>query len=73
MDLDHIPLVAPTPPQVSNFEDPSGYQSTFVAVSTICLSLMIPFAALRMYSKAWIVRSFGWDDGKFVEELEIIC
>lgn len=71
MDLDHIPLGAPTPPQVSNFVDPPTYTSTLVGVSTICLSLMIPFAALRLYSKAWIVRSFGWDDGNFVDQLEI--
>ena len=38
-----------------------------VAISTICLILIIPLAALRMYSKIRIVRSFGWDDGGSIQ------
>ena len=69
MDLDHIPLVAPTPPHVSNFVDPPTFTTTLVVVSALCLALMIPFAALRLYCKAFIVRSFGWDDGGFKVKL----
>lgn len=64
LDPSHIPLVPPIPPQVSNFVDPPTLGTTIIAISILCLALMLPFAALRMYSKAWIVRSLGWDDGK---------
>ena len=68
MDLDHIPVVAPTHPQVSNFVDPPTLTTTLVVVSTLCLVLMLPFAALRLYCKAFILRSFGWDDGELKNE-----
>ena len=64
MDLNHIPLAPPTPPQISNFDDPVTLAHAIQAVSVVCLSLMIPFALIRIYSKAWIVKSFGWEDGQ---------
>ena len=63
MDLDPVPLEPPEPPQVSNVADPPTIAGTIVAISTICLTLMITLAVLRMYSKVWILRSFGWEDG----------
>ena len=69
LDSDHIPLVTPTPPEVSNFANPSTLRPMLITVSTVCLSVMIPFAALRTYSKIRIVRSFGWDDGMATDEL----
>lgn len=67
MDLDHVPLGPPTPPQVSNFVNPPTLAPTIIAISTICLAVMIPFAIIRMYSKAWIVKAFWWDDCRFIK------
>ena len=64
MDLDHTPLTPPKAPQVSNFVNPETLAPVIVAVSTVCLTLMLPIAALRFYVKAWVVRSIWWDDGK---------
>ena len=71
MDLDHIPVAAPPPPQVSNFVDPPTLTITLVVISALCLVLMIPFAAIRLYCKAFIVRSFGWDDGALKFKLRL--
>lgn len=65
MDLDHIPLEPPIPPQVSNFVDPPTLGTTIIAISTVCLTLMVPFAVLRVYSNVWIMKSWWWDDCKF--------
>ena len=66
MDPNHIPLVPPVPPQVSNFVNPPTLGPTIIAISVLCLVFMLPMAVMRMYSKIWIVRSFGWDDGELM-------
>ena len=64
MDLDHIPLSPPPRLQTSNFVDPPTLSTTLIAIGTSCLSLVVPFMAMRIYTKACIVRSIGWDDGE---------
>ena len=65
MDLEHIALSPPPRFQNSNFVDPPTLSSILIAISTACLSLVVPFTAMRIYTKACIVRSVGWDDGEF--------
>jgi hypothetical protein len=67
MDPDHVPLSPPTPPQVSNFVNPATLAPTIIAISTICLAVMIPFVIIRIYSKARIVKALWWDDGQFIK------
>ena len=33
-----------------------------IIVCTISLSLMLPIACIRFYSRIWLTRSFGWED-----------
>ena len=58
------PVQPPPPGQLSNFKDP---ESRGPAVATVCylfISVMWPICFLRLYSKVWILRKPGWDDGK---------
>lgn len=60
----NIPSTPPPPGVTSNFKNPEskGYES--IIITTICLSLMTPVFALRLYSKFFVTRSLGWDDCK---------
>lgn len=62
----NIPSTPPPPGVTSNFTNPEskGYES--IITTTICLSLVAPVFALRLYSKAFVTRSFGWDDCKSI-------
>ena len=71
MDLNHTPLSPPPHFHSSNFVDPPTLSTTLIAISTACLSLTVPFTAMRLYTKACIVRSVGWDDGEFATLIEI--
>lgn len=65
--LSHIPVGAPPPGVIPNFENPPSEAKLIIIISTICLCFMIPIALIRVYSRIWITRSFGWDDGKSAE------
>lgn len=65
--LSHIPAGVPPPGVISNFENPQSEAKLIIIISTICLCFMIPIARIRVYSRIWITRSFGWDDGKSAE------
>ena len=60
-----FPLGPPPPGQLSNFKDPETRGPAIVAVCYVSLALMWPIFLSRLYTKVFILRQFGWDDGKF--------
>lgn len=56
------PLAIPPPGQSSNFNDLGSRGPAVVVVCCIFMSLMWPIFLSRIYSKLFILRSFGWDD-----------
>lgn len=58
------PVEIPPPGQSSNFNDPKSRGPATAAVCYIFVSLMWPILFSRLYSKVFILRKFGWDDGK---------
>ena len=62
--LDDYPLQPPPSGQTSNFIDPESRGPVIVAVCCAVVSLMWLILLLRLFSKAWIIRKVGWDDGK---------
>ena len=62
--LENYPLLPPAPGQTSNFNNPESRGPAFVILCSVFIGLMWPILTLRLYSKAWLIRSFGWDDGK---------
>ena len=73
MDLAHTPLQAPPPGVIPNFTNPPSQGVGLIVVSAICYSLMLPLVALRVYSRNWINRSFGLDDGRYLSMLFLLC
>ena len=61
--VDDYPLQPPPPGQSSNFIDPKSRGPAVVAVCCTFISLMWLFFLLRLYSKTWVIRKVGWDDG----------
>ena len=58
------PVGPPPPGQLSNFKDPESRGPAVAAVCYMFISIMWPICFLRLYSKVWILRKPGWDDGK---------
>ena len=58
------PLEIRTRGQSSNFNDPGSRGPAIVAVCYVSMSLMWPIFLSRLYSKVFILRNFGLDDGK---------
>lgn len=52
----------PAPGVISNFKDPESHAYEGIVATSVCLSLMMPFFAMRMYSRA--SRNLGGDDCK---------
>lgn len=61
--LENIPVYPPPPGVTPNFVDPVNRAPIFVAFTAICLAIMWPIFLVRLYTKTWVLRSFGWDDG----------
>ena len=58
-----LPFLPSPPGQMSNFENPSTQALVIILVCSLCLALMWPLFLLTMYSKAWVTRALGWEDG----------
>lgn len=68
IDYENVPIATPAPGVIPNFVNPETRAPAVVAIAVVCLSLMWPISLLRLYTKIWINRSFGWDDGEFLEK-----
>jgi hypothetical protein len=64
MDLANTPLFPPPPGVVSNFVNPENRGGILIAVSAVCLALLLIFVPLRLYTRIRITQSFGLDDGE---------
>ena len=62
--LQDYPLQPPPPGQSSNFDDPVSRGPAIRAICYAFIVLMWPFVFLRLYSKLYVIRKPGWDDGK---------
>ena len=57
----------PPPPGVTpNFVDPPSQDAVIIAVHAVLLALATLFVSMRGLLRAFVLRSFGWDDGKLV-------
>jgi hypothetical protein len=61
--MDNTPLQLPPTGVNSNFENPETRAPLVIALTVVCLVLMWPTFLMRLYTKLWIMRSFGLDDG----------
>ena len=52
----------PPPGVVPNFINPPSEQPVIITVQVLCLVSSTAFVAARVYTKARILRTLGWDD-----------
>ncbi|MCJ1455532.1 hypothetical protein MMC28_005887, partial [Mycoblastus sanguinarius] len=57
-----LPGLQPPPGVVSNFTNPGGYQPTIIGTLTACLTIATTFTAVRLYNKAFLVKSIALED-----------
>ena len=55
-------LIPPPPGVAPNLDHPASLKHSMVVANAICLTLACVSVALRLWTRAIIVRSLGWDD-----------
>ncbi|KAI9375556.1 hypothetical protein BJX61DRAFT_549254 [Aspergillus egyptiacus] len=60
--LELQPAVPPPPGVESNFDDPPSRQPAIIAMLAVFVSLMLLAVLVRVYARARILKSWGWDD-----------
>ena len=58
------PVIAPPPGIVPNLESPVSRASEIYVAASVCLPLIVLFAAARFYAKVAILKKWTWDDGE---------
>ncbi|MCJ1285460.1 hypothetical protein MMC26_004800 [Xylographa opegraphella] len=60
--LSSVPALAPPPGVESQFVDPQNQTLSFLLVTSILFGVMTIFFVNRIYTKAFIIRKYTWDD-----------
>ncbi|KAL8707500.1 MAG: hypothetical protein Q9220_007490 [cf. Caloplaca sp. 1 TL-2023] len=56
------PIIPPPPGETANLKDPYSLRGYDALTQTICLAITTILISIRLYTKARILRSVGWDD-----------
>jgi hypothetical protein len=62
--FENYPLQPPPVGQTSDFINPETRGPAVIILCSVFVGIMWPLFMLRLYSKVWVIRKFGWDDGK---------
>ncbi|MCJ1437582.1 hypothetical protein MMC27_006969 [Xylographa pallens] len=60
--LSNVPALAPPPGIESDFINPQNQSLSFLLVTSILFGIMTIFFLNRIYTKAFIIRKYTWDD-----------
>ena len=63
-DLSKVALQEPPPGVEQNLVNPESTANTAIAVTVLFTILMFVFVCMRMYTKLFVSRAWGWDDCK---------
>ena len=58
------PIRAPPPGVVANLAHPESRAFEIYVAASVCLPLILLFAAMRFYAKVAILKRWTWDDGE---------
>jgi hypothetical protein len=61
-DLTKIPAAPPPPGVKSNFNNPDNYKTQNIILHSIVLSLVTLAVLMRVYTRAFVKKTFGVDD-----------
>ena len=67
--LSTIPALPPPPGEESNFTNGETLGNVVIIVNSVFLVLMLIAITIRLYTKAFIIRSLWWDDCKIIQQL----
>ena len=56
------PGLAPPHGVIPNFIHPSGQQGVIIAANAICVAIATISLLIRMYTKVFLVKRYGWED-----------
>ena len=62
IDPNTTPALQPPPGVLPNFNDPYNTDSTINGTLGICIAISSIFVLLRLYTKLYIIRKYGWED-----------
>lgn len=57
-----LPALPPPPGISSKFIDPVTRAPAFVITCAVCITLMVICVTVRVYTKLYITKTWGWDD-----------
>ena len=57
-----LPSVPPPPGVTANLKNPESLQRWDVLTQSVCLTVATTLVAIRVYTKARVLKSLGWDD-----------
>ena len=61
--LSEVPALAPPHGVVPNFIDPESRAPGVIMALGIITAIMLIFVILRMYTKSFVTKAIGWEDG----------
>ena len=66
-DLSKVPALAPPHGVCPNFIEPASRASGLRQYLAIVTAITLAFVMLRMYTKLFVTKAIGWDDGKQIQ------
>lgn len=66
LDLSKIPAYPPPDGMVSNFINPTTLAPAIIITSSVMVAIMVLCVVARMYAKAYVTHTVGWDDCEFL-------
>ena len=66
----NLPITTAPPGQTANLVNPSDISYEVYIAAGVCLPLIIGFASLRYWAKAFIVKKWTWDDCEYGQNNE---
>lgn len=67
------PVIPPPPGRITNLINPESRASGIYVAASICLPLIVLFAAMRFYAKVAILKKWTWDDGETRSRPQLFC
>ena len=66
-DLSKLPALAPPQGVVPNFIDPESRAHAVLVGSGVLTAVTLVFVIARFYTKAFVTKALGWEDGRNME------
>ena len=69
----NLPLAAPPPGVVPNFNNPQSRAYQLHIGMAVCIGITSVFVLLRIYARAFVQRTWGWEDREYAQIAHAHC